>query len=252
MSRDWSWRGVGRATLWAIGITVWVLFSFALAQALLYGALYGLKLLGVSFATMNETLLSTVYSAVAYIVTIVIMIGVPWWLRKNKISAHQLGLTQLPRWRDMLWIPAGVVAYLILTSIIMALAQYVLPFVDYSQTQDTGFTGLSSQFQYLLAFFTLVIVAPFSEEVIFRGYLFAKLRGHIPTVLAAILTSAAFGFAHLQWNVGLDVFALSLVLCLLRVSTNSLWPSILLHMLKNMVAFYFLFVNPSLLSTLGG
>ena len=249
---SFSARGFLKKTAWALGITVWVLFAFALAQALLYAVLYGLQHLGVSFGWVNDTLLNTIYSAVVYLLTIALVVGVPALLHKKKTTLRELGLSQMPRWVDLLWVPAGIIAYLILTSIITAIAKYALPFVDYTQAQDTGFVGLSSHFQYFLAFFTLVIVAPMAEEIIFRGYLFGKLRRFIPTVLAALLTSAAFGLAHLQWNVGLDVFALSLVLCLLRAGTGSLWPSILLHMTKNMVAFYFLFINTSLLSTLGG
>ena len=249
-------RGYGRnlvkKTLVALGYAVWTLFSFALAQALLYGAVYGLRLVGVSFATVNDTLFSTIYSAVVYLVTIAIVIGGPWLLRHKKTTLRELGLSQLPRWRDLLWVPAGIIAYLILTALITTLARYVLPFINFSESQDTGFTNLSSQFQYFLAFFTLVIVAPFAEEVIFRGYLFGKLRRVASTLVAALLASLTFAVAHMQWNVGLDVFALSLVLCLLRVGTDSLWPSILLHMLKNMMAFYLLFINTSLLSTLGG
>jgi len=38
----------------------------------------------------------------------------------------------------------------------------------------------------------------------------------------------------------------------LREVTGSIWAGTLLHMLKNGIAFYFLFVNPTLLNTIGG
>jgi membrane protease YdiL (CAAX protease family) len=57
-----------------------------------------------------------------------------------------------------------------------------------------------------------------------------------------VFTSAIFGFAHGQWNVGVDTFALSLALCYLAYKTNSLWPSVLLHSLKNLIAFILVFV----------
>ena len=111
---------------------------------------------------------------------------------------------------------------------------------------------MASQFEYVLAFISLVIVAPFAEEVLFRGYLFGKLQKYTSVWLSILITSLLFAVVHFQWNVGIDVFVLSIVLCLLRIVSGSLWPAILLHMVKNGVAFYFLFINPSLLSTLGG
>jgi membrane protease YdiL (CAAX protease family) len=98
----------------------------------------------------------------------------------------------------------------------------------------------------MLAFVTLVVLAPIAEETLFRGYLYGKLKGHVPAIIAAIATSLLFGVAHMQWNVGIDVFILSLVLCGLRSLTGSIWSGILVHMIKNAIAFYFLFINPIL------
>jgi membrane protease YdiL (CAAX protease family) len=58
--------------------------------------------------------------------------------------------------------------------------------------------------------------------------------------------------ASLQWNVAADTFALSLVLCTLRQITGNIWAGVLLHMIKNGIAYYFLFINPDLFRTLGG
>ena len=59
---------------------------------------------------------------------------------------------------------------------------------------------------------------------------------------ATLLVSVLFGVAHMQWNVGIDVFALSVVMCILRERTNSIWAGFLLHAAKNFVAFYVTFV----------
>ncbi|RYZ49901.1 MAG: CPBP family intramembrane metalloprotease, partial [Sphingobacteriales bacterium] len=67
-----------------------------------------------------------------------------------------------------------------------------------------------------------------------------------------IVTSIVFGAIHGQWNVAVDVFALSLILCSLREITGSIWAGVLLHMLKNGIAFYFLFIGPVVAPGLGG
>jgi membrane protease YdiL (CAAX protease family) len=94
------------------------------------------------------------------------------------------------------------------------------------------------------------VLPPIVEETVFRGFIFTGLRGKLKFVWAAVLTSLLFATAHLEfgsgkpllWVAGLDTFTLSLALCYLREKTGSLWPGILLHALKNGVAFLSLFV----------
>lgn len=71
-----------------------------------------------------------------------------------------------------------------------------------------------------------------------------------PKLTAAVITSIIFASAHLEfgsgapllWAAALDTFTLSLVLIYLRQSRDSLMPAIMLHMLKNSVAFMILFI----------
>lgn len=104
------------------------------------------------------------------------------------------------------------------------------------ETQDLGYSALGGV-EIAVAFICLVVLAPFTEEVIFRGFMFRGLRRHLPFWITALAVSAIFGLVHGQWNVGLDVFAMSLISCYLVEKTGSLWPSIFLHVLKNAVAF---------------
>ena len=60
--------------------------------------------------------------------------------------------------------------------------------------------------------------------------------------VAILLVSILFGVVHLQWNVGVNVFATSVVLCLMREVTGTVYAGILLHMLKNGIAFFLLYV----------
>lgn len=236
----------------AIALPAWVLLAFISAQLALAGAFAGLNALNVRFDGMNEATLNAVVGAVIYALTIVIVMGVPWLIFRQKTTRLELGLHRLPNWGELGYTPLGFILYLLLSGAMIAAAQALFPGIDYDQEQDVGFTQLNYYFEYILAFATLVVVAPFAEEVLFRGYLFGKLRRYVPLVIAIIITSLLFGLVHFQWNVSIDTFALSVVMCLLVVWTKSLWPAIMLHMLKNFVAFYFLFINPTLLNTLGG
>ncbi|MGH7217863.1 MAG: lysostaphin resistance A-like protein [Candidatus Microsaccharimonas sp.] len=243
---------IGKRILYALGLPAWVFLSFMLAQALVLAGVSVLQWLGVSFANVNGSIFNATAAAIIYALSIALVIGVPWLIKRRATTREELGLHRMPSWMDVIWAPAGMVVYLILTTLVMSFAVQYLTFINFEQAQDTGFAEVTTQFEYILAFISLVIIAPIAEEVLFRGYLFGKLRKYVPLWLAILVTSALFAAVHGQWNVALDVFVLSVVMCLLRVVSKSLWPAILLHMMKNGIAYYFLFINPTLLSTLGG
>jgi membrane protease YdiL (CAAX protease family) len=236
----------------SIGIPVWVFLGFMLAQAIALVLIDVLQRAGVPLGGINPSLFQLVAGGVVYALSLLIILGAPWLVKKIRTTKEELGIQRLPLWSDVAWVPAGAVVYLILTSLLATIAISFLPFVNYNQAQDTGFTNLSSQGEYIMAFIMLVLIAPVAEELLFRGYLFGKIRKYAPLWVAILVTSATFGIVHFAWNVGLDVFALSIVLCLLRVITGSLWPSIMLHMLKNGIAFFLLFIYPVVQSTMGG
>jgi uncharacterized protein len=235
-----------------VSLPIWVMASFWTASLLIGGIVRLLELAHVPIQSVNENVLSAVLAAVLYVVTLCIVIGVPWVLKRYKVSRADVGLTHLPTWTDIWMTPVGLIVYLIASSLILYAATTYVPGFDSNQAQDTGFNQLSQQYEYVLAFITLVIVAPIAEELLFRGYLFGKLKKFFPLWIAILVTSVLFAALHGAWNLALDTFALSIVMCLLRVSTGSLWAPIMLHMTKNGIAFYILFINPVLLNTLGG
>ena len=101
----------------------------------------------------------------------------------------------------------------------------------------------------MLVFISLVLLPPVVEEIVARGFLYTGLRSKLPKIVAALITSALFAAAHLQWGSGapllwvaaLDTFTLSLVLVYLREKTGGLAASMGVHMLKNGLAFVVLF-----------
>jgi membrane protease YdiL (CAAX protease family) len=236
----------------AIIMPLWLIVSFYAAQILMAAIIWLLHKLGVNFLLVNNTILNTVLSSVLYILTLSLVIFVPKLIKikNHAISNEKLGLKELPTWSDILLGPAGFVIYIVVLYFFMIFVTSIFKWIDISQVQETGFSSLGRNYEYLLAFLTLVVIAPIAEETLFRGYLFQKMKRFVPIWLAVIITSVVFGFLHGQWNVAIDTFILSVVACILRQATGRLWAPILLHMLKNGLAFYFLFINPLILTTL--
>jgi membrane protease YdiL (CAAX protease family) len=84
----------------------------------------------------------------------------------------------------------------------------------------------------------IVIAAPVSEEVCFRGMLFGGLRERLPRLGAALISALVFGGLHALTGVSAvpPLIFFGFVLALLYEKTGSIVPGIILHMLNNSVA----------------
>lgn len=232
----------------ALAFPLWVLVSFGAAQVLIFALFWVLSRLGVPFELIGDTVLQTVVTAVIYTLSLAIAVGVPVLIKKHRrASWEEIGLGRLPTWTDIGLAPLGFIVYFIVSAILILLATQFLPGFDVEQTQEIGFENIAQRHEYLMAFITLVVIAPVAEEALFRGYLYGHMRKRIPIWLAMVITSIVFGAVHGQLNVAIDTFALSMIMCSLREITGSIWSGILLHMAKNGLAFYLLFVNPTLM-----
>ncbi len=81
-----------------------------------------------------------------------------------------------------------------------------------------------------------VVVAPFVEEVFFRGFVFAGLRNKWDWKTAALVSAALFAMAHVLPTSILPIMILGLIFAFLYQVSGSIWPAILMHMLTNTVA----------------
>ena len=200
---------------------------------------------------------TAVYSAITYVLAMALIIWAPpaiiakW--RKNKktkyVSRDDLGLRDWPTWTDVGLGPVGFIVATLLAALLVGLFT-VFPWFNAEEAQNTGFTTFVVGADRIIAFLTLVVIAPIAEEIIFRGFLYGKIRQLLHDrisekwgiAISILVVSALFGIIHMQWNVGVNVFALSVVLCALREITGTIYAGILTHMIKNGIAFYLLYV----------
>ena len=228
-------QAIVRAAVW---IVVGAACYFA-AQYIVAGGYYALQYAGVA-VNMQSPISLLVFRLLTYIV-MAALLALAVWYRCRKVSLDDAALSRLPSWKDLgLVLPAAIV-YVVATVAVAFIAGKWFG-VDLNQAQDLGFSALSGS-ELLLGFIVLVVLTPIFEEAIFRGFLYGRLRRTaLPWWVPALVVSALFGVAHGQWNVGLDVFVLSMVACGLREVTGSIWAGIVLHMAKNMLAFMLTFV----------
>lgn len=227
-----------------LGYLIWVSASIIASQFVVVYLLYFI----LGRETLSTPLWTTVMNALVYLLALVLIIFVPARLFKIKgwiPSREELGLRNLPTWVDLLLAPIGLILSLLLSTFLIPFLSKIFAF-DLSETQDVGYNFLNSGFDRVVAYFALCILAPIAEELIFRGFLYGKLRKKIPgkfsLFLSIFLVSLLFGILHGQWNVGITVFCMSLVLCGLREITGTIYSGIVLHILKNTVAFILIYV----------
>lgn len=157
----------------------------------------------------------------------------------HKMHWRDLGFRK-PVTSDVLWLLKAIGVYIVLVFVVMNLLSLISDF-DVNQQQRVGYVGVQG-LGLVFAFLGLVVLPPLTEEILFRGFLYRGLATRWPKILAAIVTSALFGIVHLQWNVAIDTFLLSLVLIWLFEHTKNLWTCVALHAIKNSIAFYVLFI----------
>ena len=189
----------------------------------------------------NSNLLTSVYQVIVYALCIALMLFVPWAIYKIRTTRDELGLRGLPTWTDILLAPIMFIATMVLAAALTALMMAILPQVNWEQAQNVGYNKLYQPLEFGLAFICLVVLAPVCEEIIFRGWLYGKLRFRMSALPAILITSLLFGLVHGQLNVGVTVFAMSVGMCVSRELTGTIWSGIILHMVKNGIAFYLLY-----------
>lgn len=215
-----------------IGATAWGFAAFFLPQFALVPVL-GL----VGALTIDQNAKIFLLQGFTQVITLLVLWFVIVKLYRSKLSAIGLGKFD----PGLLgWSVLAFPIYLIISTALSNLFA-VLFRIDLMEHQDIGYTDPNG-YELALIFVALVVLAPLVEEILFRGFLFAAFRRTFGFWLGAVGVSLLFAVAHGQANVGIDVFVLSMFLCYLRDKTDSLWPAVALHALKNLVAFVVLFI----------
>jgi membrane protease YdiL (CAAX protease family) len=91
----------------------------------------------------------------------------------------------------------------------------------------------------LLLWAAFIIVAPLSEEVFFRGFLFKGIEySRLGRAGAIIITSLVWSLMHIQYDVYgiISLFVGGVLLAFARLRSNSIYPPIAMHILQNLIA----------------
>ena len=90
----------------------------------------------------------------------------------------------------------------------------------------------------IAAVISIVVIAPFTEELFFRGFFFAGLRSRWGLWPSALVSGAIFGLVHAPTGptAAVPLAGLGVGLAWLYEKTGSIWPSMTAHFLNNALA----------------
>jgi membrane protease YdiL (CAAX protease family) len=136
------------------------------------------------------------------------------------------------------WLPwlaiglVGTVVALIAAEWLGSFATHLLP-----NSPNTQCTAVRDEYGgYVAVAIPLVcLIAPVSEETIFRGFIYGWLRRRLPILPAVVISAAVFSSAHLVLVLALPLFAVGVILALLYEYSDSLLPGAIVHALFNLV-----------------
>lgn len=200
----------------------------------------GLSNLDISEISASEELRLT---AVGVLLPAILLILYVRFIKKLPLRTFKINRPTKDQFKDLL---KSLGWYMALSFTLLLIAQTFFSGFDASQEQELGLTAPESGSGLIGMFLILCLLVPLSEELLFRGFMFPGLKLRWGWLPAALVSAVLFGWLHGQLNVGLDTAAMGFISARLMHRSDSLTPSILLHSLKNSVAFLLVFVLPLL------
>jgi len=93
----------------------------------------------------------------------------------------------------------------------------------------------------ILVFTVLVLLAPFFEELVFRGFLFNEIEKSLGALAAITAPALLFAIIHLQYGFQEQfmVALIALILGFLRYRYRNLWIPIGVHTMNNLISIVF-------------
>jgi hypothetical protein len=155
--------------------------------------------------------------------------------------------TSVPFWNAVKWRwPARILPFITVGVILSVLIQLSSTFLPIPKTLPIDEFFKTTHAAWVLAIFG-VFVAPLLEELFFRGFLYPVLYRRVGVFAATVISSLLFAFTHEgqlahAWAPLLVLFVVGVALTYVRIRTQSVASSFLVHASYNAFIFGMIFV----------
>ena len=205
---------------------LWYVVVFFLLQ-IVFGAILGAFKLSLGMTTIITTVLSSG-------LTIFLFLKLRW----TPVSRSWM---QTRPWIVLTWSVLLALGTIIPSERLVEVLQMEMP----EQMMKTFEEVMKKPIGYVV----IGILAPFAEEVVFRGAILRKLLGMMDEKrhwVAIAISALVFGLVHLNIPQGIHAFLIGLLLGWMYYRTRSILPGILFHWVNNSVAFIMFHIMPQM------
>lgn len=221
-----------------------------LVVATITSGLYVVLLLVLSSMTGNQDMLATLedtealtrllqqhYPIITVIFSLFLIPAYTIWLAYARRRNPRVLLTERMRPSDLLAGLAMIVGALGLTNLFFLLLEWLAERSPFVSRQLEDYERIAGSFTPDAGIFWLIlgicIMAPLTEELLFRGIIQGEFRRVMPEPVAIVLQAVLFAAYHMQPVQSAYALIPGLLLGLAYAWTRSIWVPILMHMTFN-------------------
>lgn len=218
----WAVKDIVRASLAALGLLVLGVLFVAIVAVV--AGFVGLDLAGDSFMQF------TVFAVMA-LEAVFIVPAWRWGPGRHGLGLAWLGFRPTATARALLLSAVGLILILginVVWSVVMK--AFDLP----GQPDLVPLFG-EGPFGLLGAIVVASVIAPFAEEIFFRGFMYAGLRDRWGLAAGVAVSALVFSLFHMSLSTLIPIAGMGAVFALLYERSDSLWPCIALHAVVNLI-----------------
>ncbi|ADY55092.1 Abortive infection protein [Syntrophobotulus glycolicus DSM 8271] len=176
--------------------------------------------------------------------TLLVLLGLFLFIKIIRASFADLGLSSL----KPVHLFTGLTGGIFLFAITGLLGTFIASILGTPSPQSFAMavSGADSIWKYVFLFILGGLLAPFQEEVIFRGLIYPPLRGDYGKWKGILLTATFFAAMHFDLMRFIPLLAGGIVLTWLYEQSKSLWPAVIAHSTWNILMIILIIVQKGL------
>ena len=169
-------------------------------------------------------------TAVNQLLILAVPLFAVWYMKADWKKLFSL---KIPEWKK---VPGAVLVWLGAWCGGMGLSFLLSPLMSESmQNLELAFEPVAEEPLWFLVL-VIAVMPAIGEEIMFRGYLFGSLRERTKVRWAVVISALIFGAFHMSLIKLLPTFLLGAAFASSVASTGSLWVTMILHFLNNLLS----------------
>ncbi|MDD3777568.1 MAG: type II CAAX endopeptidase family protein [Actinomycetota bacterium] len=220
----WNVRDALISVLALIALLVGIYFSTAKILEFISGNEY------LSITSINNLSFSVLYG-----IQVLLMVGLVWFfaIYWRKSTPRDLGLRYYSIFKTLWYTFLALLAIFILSFSYVYIVSSAFNIEAPTSKIEQLVRGRNISTNILLV--VVAVVAPFSEEIFFRGFLYSAFKKAWGINAGLFLSSLLFALAHMEIYSFIPIFLIGWILAYMFEKTRSLFPVIFLHAIYNLI-----------------